>query len=294
MRRWIGLVGLLAAGLAGCSETPSPSPSPPPPTTEPTAPAITPSRFDSASAGVIRGRVTWDGPVPVVPPFEVCSVVLDGNPGKPRLLRDNPHAPVVDPAIHGVSGVVIFLRGVDPQRARPWDHAHVTVEHRDRQMSILQGTKIGRVGFVRRGDAVTVLSREPCLNGLHARGAEFFTLMLPDPDRPLQRVLHQGGRLDLSSAAGWYWMHGSLFVDDHPYYTCSDGRGEFVLPQVPPGRYQVVCWLPNWQVAERDRDPESALVIRVRFRPAVEIVHDVVVEHAGQASVHFSVAAQQF
>jgi hypothetical protein len=288
MQRWIGLVGFLAAGLAGCGEAQ------PPPTAEPTAPGTTTSRFDPASAGVIQGRVTWNGPVPVVPPFEVCSLVLDGSPSKPRMLRDNPHAPIIDSATHGVSGAVVFLRGIDPQRARPWDHPPVTVEHHDRQMHVLQGTTPGRVGFVRRGDAVTILSREPCLNALHAQGAAFFSLMLPDPDQPLKRVLRHAGRIDLSSAAGWYWMHGSLFVDDQPYYTCSDGRGDFVLPKVPPGHYLLVCWLPNWQVAERDRDPESALVIRVRFRPALEVVRDVVVEPAGQTTVQFVVAAEQF
>jgi hypothetical protein len=288
-RRTCAVWLLLTAAGAGCGEAR------PQPVTE-AAPQRVPaaSQFDATTAGTVHGRVLWNGPIPVVPPFEICSLVLEPSLGKPRLWRDNPHAPRIDAATGGVAGAVVFLRGIDSLKARPWDLASVSGEHQDRQLHIIQGTLKSRVGFVRQGDAITMVSREPVLNNLHAKGAAYFALMLPDIDQPLTRVLANKGIVELTSGAGWYWMHGTLFVDDHPYYVRTNGQGNFEMPQVPPGRYEVVCWMPNWNEAGHDRDPETCLVIRLRFQPPVLTVQEIVVEPSGDVRVEFAMTAAMF
>jgi hypothetical protein len=189
---------------------------------------------------------------------------------------------------------VVFLRKVDPVLSRPWDHAAVVVEHRDRRLRILQGGSQTPVGFVRRGDKITIVSRELDFNALHADGAAFFSLAFPDPDQPLTRTLSAAGHVELTSAAGAFWMRGHLFVDDHPYYTRTDAAGQFELRRVPPGRYQVVCWLPNWHARSRERDAESGLVIRMDFQPSVEQAREVVLDAAGQVDVTFTMRAESF
>jgi hypothetical protein len=285
---------LLVAVIVGCGENPPQSAGESPPPVCAISPTVAASQFDAATAGVVRGRVLWDGPVPIVPAFEIASLVTESSKPQPRLMRDNPHAPVVDPATGGVAGAVVFLRGVDAQRARPWDHAKVEVEHRDRELHVVQGGLKSRVGFVRQGDAITAVSREPALNALRARGAAFFTLMLPDPDQPLDRLLGEKGQVELKSGAGYYWMRGTLFVDDHPYYARTDAQGGFELPQVPPGRYEIVCWMPNWNPAGKDRDPESSLIVRLVFHPPLELVQEVVVESNAEARAEFRVEASMF
>src|SRR5437588_279064 len=83
--------------------------------------------------GSARGGVARD-----VAAFEIRSLVTEWSPAHHRLTRDNPHAPQIDPAA-GVVGAVNYLRGVDPMLSRPWDLPPVTVEHRDRQLSVVQG-----------------------------------------------------------------------------------------------------------------------------------------------------------
>jgi hypothetical protein len=291
MPRWkvCGVWLLLAMAVAGCSEAR------PQAAGEATATgSVAASQFDAASAGTIRGRVLWSGPVPTVPRFEIRAVVLDNNPPQPRLVRDNPYAPKIDSATRGVGGAVVFLRGVDPKQARPWDHAKVDVEHQSRDLHILQGALKSGVGFVRQGDAVTMVSREPVFNVIRAKGAAFFALTFPDSNQPLSRVLSNKGQVELTSGAGYYWMRGTIFVDDHPYYVRTDGQGGFELAQVPPGRYQIVCWLPNWKQAGQDRDPESGLVVRVAFHPPLELVQEVIVEASPAAHVDFNVTAAMF
>ena len=134
-------------------------------------------------------------------------------------LWDNPNKPRVDPHTRGVGNAVVFLRGVDPQRARPWDHPPVCVEQADYRIEIRQGQAHSAYGFVRRGERVEMVSTQEAFHSLHAGGAAFFTLAFPDPNEPCSRHLNEKGVAELTSAAGYFWMRGYLFVDDHPYYT---------------------------------------------------------------------------
>jgi hypothetical protein len=252
------------------------------------------ANFDAQAAGTIGGKVLWTGAVPDVPPYEVRSWVMEGQPAPARPLQPNPHLPIIDRASGGVAGAVVFLRDVDTRISRPWNHAPVIVEHRNRLLEVVQGGQRARVGFIRRGDCVTMLSRETEFNALHASGAAFFTLTFPEPDQPLTRPLCDKGWVELSSNAGWYWMRAHLFVAEHPYYTLSDEHGNFKLSQVPPGRYQLVCWMPNWHEAAKTRDPESALVTRVTFHEPMELQQTVVLDTRASTSVDFTICADLF
>jgi hypothetical protein len=214
--------------------------------------------------------VTWAGDLPRVPPFRVWPDGSLDDPDRAKQDEPNPNAPAIDPTGRGVANAVVFLRGLDPDRARPWDHLPARVEQRGRRFHVLQGEADGHLGFVRRGDPVEMVSRDKVFHSLHAGGAAFFTLPFPNPGQPRSRALVEKGIVELTSAAGYYWMRAYLFVDDHPYYTRTDSQGRFTLSQVPPGRYELVCWLPNWAEERHDRDPETALITRLHFRRPVE------------------------
>ena len=254
------LLVVMASTAAGCGR----SPAQPVVTIQPPVPVS--QAFDSAASGSIGGRVVWQGETPVVEPLAILPIAAGLETGQPKQLRPNPHAPLIDPATRGVGGAVVYLRQVDAARARPWDHAPVTVAMTDYQLKI----GAGRIGFVRRGDPVTLVSRQPVHHALRADGATFFTLPFPEADRPLTRRFERTGLVELSSAATYFWMRGYLFVDDHPYYTQTAPDGGFTLTDVPAGRYELVVWLPNWREAGRDLDPEFGVVQRLRFAPPIE------------------------
>jgi hypothetical protein len=229
------------------------------------------ARFDAASAGAITGRVTWEGDIPQAPSFEIQASPLAGEVLRKRQTRPNPNAPRIDPHDRGIGNAVVFLRGIDSQQAKPWDHPPVVVEQVDCQFQIKQGDlPASQFGFVQRGAAVTMVSRDRAFYSLRAGGAAFFTLAFPDPDQPLERRLTENGVVELTSAAGYYWMQAYLFVDDHPYYSRTQADGRFELTGLPPGQYEVVCWMPNWAKARHERDPELNLITRWYFDPPLE------------------------
>jgi hypothetical protein len=263
------LVLLGIAVLSGCDNSAAP------PGSSPECEVEIGHEFDASTTGTIRGQLIWQGALPEVPGYR--SPVSPGteHAGQPRRLWSNPNVPRIDPGSMGVAGAVVYLRGIDPRRSRPWDHSPVRVELRDYQIHVCQGSRDEKTGFVRRGDAIEMISRQDLFHALRVRGAAFLTRAFPDAEQPCSHRLDRRGLVELSSGCGYFWMRGWLFVDDHPYYTLSDTEGRFSLPQVPPGRYQLVCWLPNWHEASRELDAETALICRLTFRPPIEIVQPV-------------------
>lgn len=277
----------MVAGLSGCDDSAA----------EPAAASQsvggTGHDFDAETAGTIRGQVTWQGAIPEVPGYRAPISPGSEHAGQPRRLWPNPNAPRINPSNKGVAGAVIFLRGVDPRRARPWDHPPVRVELRDYRIHVCQGDRESSSGFVRRGDSIEMVSRQDLFHALRVRGAAFFTRAFPDANQPCSRRLDPRGIVELSSGCGYFWMRGWLFVDDHPYYTHSDAEGRFTLPQVPPGRYELVCWLPDWHESSRELDAETALICRLTFRPPIEIVQPVQLDARQTQTVSIRLDAKQ-
>jgi hypothetical protein len=279
---------LLLAGAGGCDDVVLPADPPEGPL------AGEGSRFDPQETGAFTGRVVWEGPAPAAPTYRAPVSPLSEQAGGPLRTWVNPNLPVIAPGTRGVKNAVVFLRGVDPLRARPWDLPPVKVEQRGYQFHVCQGEADGQAGFVRRGDPVGLTSCEPVFHALQARGAAFFALTFPPPSVPCSRRLGRQGVVELLSGAGYFWMRGYLFVDDHPYYTHTDAGGYFTLWGVPAGSYDLVCWLPNWHEAGRELDADTVQLTRLTFRPPLELTRRVELA-AGEVRVHeFTVRSTQF
>ena len=262
---WLLPIFILFAG-ASCDLQPDYALIPTPARSAEPSPVAT--RFDPATTGRITGRVTWVGDRPTAPQFIYGSPNPDGN--FTVRMMPNPNAPAIDDRTRGLAGAVVFLRGLDPTLAKPWDLPPARIELHDRGIRIVQGTSTGRTGFVRCGGSVEMRSAEPVFHILRARGAAFFSLTFPLPDQPLTRTFEKAGRVELSSGAGYYWAAADLFVVEHPYYALTDAEGRFVFEQVPPGAHEVVAWHPNWNVAKQERDPESGMTFRQTYGKPLE------------------------
>jgi hypothetical protein len=284
VRRVVAVVALTLA--AGCGR-PALSPS-----AGPDAPAAQ-AGFDPATAGRVHGRVVWQGDAPEVPNFRVLRPVASGGLAASDHL--NPNSPFIEAKNGGMRWAVVSLRGIDPDRAKPWDIPPALVEVRDGWLMVWQGGGLAsRAGFVRHGDEAEFVSREKEFVSVRGRGASFFALAFPDADKPSKRRPSERGVIELSSGAGHYWMRAYLFADDHPYYALTDTDGSFDLTKVPPGRYELVCWHPNWHTRSHERDPETGMICRMTFADAAEVVRPVTVPARGDCDVMITLSAKDF
>ena len=240
----------LGGGLAGRRAMGCDADSPPAPPAAPPVEAST--KFDPQTAGEVAGRVTWAGDVPVAPPFEapvspLCEQVRGPKRNWPYL-----NAPSIGSQNRGVANTVVFLRGVDPHRARPWDidpgalnlamirsvsaKAMRTAPSASSAAATASTWNRSRTCFTRSKPAAPTSSPRPF--PMRARWRT--------DSRPRRRrgtVQQRGAVLDAAY----------LFVDDHPYYARTAADGRDALEKVPPGDYDLVCWMPDWRGVARDR-----------------------------------------
>jgi hypothetical protein len=226
------------------------------------------SRAAEGATASLEGLVLWEGSRPHVPPIEGTLNARVENGLRPQVRHPNPNAPHIDSSGH-VESALIWLSHVDVRRSKPWDLPAVHVQLSDYRFHIKQGDADALSGFVHVGDPIDLESTDQAFHAVHGDGAAFFSLMLPDPNQPVSRTLTRPGIVELSSAAGHIWMRAYLLVSEHPYVARTDSNGRFSIRGIPPGDYDVVAWLPNWKEAGHDRDPETALLTRLRFRQPV-------------------------
>ena len=212
--------------------------------------------------GRIVGRVTWPGAVLDAKPIQGLIATPDG-------LRwgeqPNHLTPTIDPVSKGLANAVVYLKSVDPKLAKPWPFEPLTIETRGRTVSAKQGAHSGRTGFARAGEPIAMVSFDDEFHMLRARGAGFFTLPFPEPNKPRSRAIDAPGRTEFTSAAGYFWSSAEVFACEHPYYTTTDATGHFKLEGIPAGTYTLVAWHRNWKLLHFERDPETGKIMRLNF-----------------------------
>jgi hypothetical protein len=161
-------------------------------------------------------------------------------------------------------------------------------------LHVHQGKRDSTIGFVKLGDAIEIVNRDADFHLLRARGAAFFAAPLQVPEQPSRRTLTKAGIGDLTSGAGYLWLHGHLFVAEHPYYVPTDAEGRFSLDHVPAGSYELVCWMPSWIVTRRERDPETGIMARLIWAEPKEQTQAVEVRAGGVVEVGYRWQAKMF
>src|SRR3981189_365343 len=97
-RKWMPLILGFAMALAmGCGKASSQ------PKDDIDAPAarFPVSNYEPNEAGIIRGRVVWQGEIPNIAPFLIRANPIGGGAVAKRQFQPNPNAPSIDAGHHG-------------------------------------------------------------------------------------------------------------------------------------------------------------------------------------------------
>lgn len=278
-----GILLLSLGGLSGCSGSEKPLSA-----TEESKreSVILGSHFDSRQCGDLQGQVRWDGEKPRLEPVDFTRLL----PGKGVFSKrfDNPHTPKIDEQ-NRIGEAMLFLREVNPQRSKPTPLSTVKVVFSDFEIHVANSPS-QRFGFHQEGTELEMESLDKTFRGLRARGASFFTLMFPPESKRIQRKLSESGMIEFSSASGEYWTRAWVMVLAHPYGTLSDASGKFDLKEIPEGEYELICWMPNWNLERVELDVETGIRTRQFYKPAVEKVQKIQVRKGeiSEATFQFS------
>jgi hypothetical protein len=180
-------------------------------------------------AGTITGEVKFLGPVPDPKPIQVskdhdfCGQTL---PDDSLIVGGAGELKNVVVSIEGVSG------GSTPSnKANTFD---------------TDGCRfVPRVSAMRLGEKLILKNSDPKLHIVHSylEKQTVFNVAVPFKNHRMELTykIKKPGLLQVNCDTH-VWMRGYIHVFDHPFFTVSDDRGSFSLPDVPAGVYILKAW----------------------------------------------------
>jgi hypothetical protein len=199
---------------------------------------------DTSPKGTIRGVVKLQGDLPK-PGTDTITQDQDtcGNSvSLPRIVVD---------AGKGVQNAFVYLEGV-PEGPRP---APVT-------QSILVDQKacqyVPHAMIVPLGSKVEITNSDPILHNVHGsqttedgkRTLFNYAQAVRGQRETVDMAMTKPGFVHLTCEAGHPWMSAHMFVTKDNFAAITDGTGQFVIKDVPPGTYTIRMWHEGVQIKQ--------------------------------------------
>jgi carboxypeptidase family protein len=191
------------------------------------APAAAYDVVEVPDGGTIRGKVVYQGTVPVqkIIPSKDKQVCGD--------VRDEPEV-VVGPD-KGVQDAVVYVKRVEKGKAWVKPSKPPEIVNKDcRFLPHVQALPIG---------TIVIVNADPIMHNTHGflDKATVFNQALPMKGQRFEKPLRKEGIIRIECDTHG-WMKGWIYVAGNPYYAVTQQDGTFTIPDVPPGSYSVVAW----------------------------------------------------
>ena len=204
-----------------------------------------------AEAGSIRGVVVMKG---AAAPKKLAVTIDQYVCGTEKMADD-----LVVNAKGGVKNAVVWLK--TPPPGASWPSSPTKVEM-DQQSCVF----VPRVVLVPAGGTVEFLNSDRLLHNLHSASKENPTFNRTQSRGRVIPVTFSKPEIVQVNCDLHSWMRSWVVVADHPYYALSNEAGEFVLADVPPGKYVLQTWHEVLGMTSQD-----VTVTSEDARPTVEL-----------------------
>ena len=181
-----------------------------------------------AFAGTLKGTVRFDGPQP---PAKKFPVTIDQYLcGKEKVPQDL----VLSPS-QGIQNAVVVLHGVAAGVKAP---RVPTTAKMDQKACVF----VPRVVVVPAGGTVEFLNSDRLLHNVRSDAKENRPFNRAQPHARTIAMTFKSPEILRVDCDLHSWMRGWVVVAEHPFYAVTNENGEFVLENVPPGKYTLQVW----------------------------------------------------
>ncbi len=167
-----------------------------------------------------------------------------------------------------IKNVVVYIEGIDRGKAIPEETLVVI----DTKCTFVPHIS---VGF--KGNKFIVKNEDPVLHTIHIytsiSGKTMFNIALPEKGSTVIKNLTKAGLMDLNCDCH-PWMQGYVYVFEHPYAAVTDDSGNFVIENIPPGRYTVGAWheaLGNIELSDVSVESGKASKIKLQYTREIKL-----------------------
>jgi plastocyanin len=192
----------------------------------------------SAGAGTIKGSVRYSGApverkkIPVTIDQYLC--------GKEKEAGDLLLSPN-----SGIQNVVVSLQGVPAGAKWPANPPPVKMDQSKCDF-------IPRVVIVPAGGTVEFLNSDRLMHNVRSGGKENPPFNRAQPHARTIAIGFKHPEVMRVDCDLHSWMRGWVVVAEHPFYTLTNDAGEFILDNVPPGKYMLQLWQETLGTATQD------------------------------------------
>ena len=151
---------------------------------------------------------------------------------------------VLTPA-KSIRNAVVSLR--NPPPGVKWDGSPPSAKMDQKQCAF-----VPRVVIVPVGGTVEFLNSDRLLHNLKSVSKENPAFNRAQPHARTIPVVFKKPEILRVDCDLHSWMRGWVVVADHPFYVVTDDRGEFILDNVPPGKYTLQVWQESLGTVTRD------------------------------------------
>lgn len=215
------------------------------------------------SAGSVAGTIDYQGEVPK---FHVAD-----NTGRARPLLQ------VDKHGHGLQYVAVYLEAASTTSSKRGEGRHPT-EHEAASRVPPPAVKIDQLDETFTPHLIAVRVGQRVIFGNHDNANHNVRSASLVPENqfnivvgPMNEYAHAFRADRKSRPVGLLcdihpWMRGWIYVFDHPHFAVTDGKGKYLIDDVPPGRYRLVVRQPDAGFArEREIEVVAGKATRIDF-----------------------------
>ena len=138
----------------------------------------------------------------------------------------------------GLRDAVVIVEGVQQGKAMP-------AALQNAELDQINCEYTPYVTVVAANTEIAVRNSDPVLHNIQFFQGDgtLFNIAQPVQGQVNGQLLENPGVIDVECAVH-AWMRAGVVVVDNPYYAVTDENGQFSIPDLPPGTYQVKIWHP--------------------------------------------------
>ena len=234
----LALAGMLLLGACGGGEQQAPAGGEPgaAPAAEgsaPAAPGAPAGAQGPSGTATVSGAITYSGEVPNLKPVNMgadpaCAAKHTGDvPNSALVLGDN----------QSLGNVLVYVKSGLPagQWSAPAEPAVI-----DQRGCIYEPHVVG----VMKGQEVKFLNSDGILHNVHAlpQTNQAFNIAMPAERKEASHTFEQPEEAFRVKCDVHPWMNAYIRVLEHPYFATTGPDGQFSIPNLPAGTYELEAW----------------------------------------------------